>query len=116
MLVVRPAGPADLDSLVELAILSGPGFTSLPEDPDALADRLELSQASFEGRVPWQEAWYTLMLEDSDTGDIDIMPLALDGSGDGDGDHRTRGAREGAPAAPDRCGRGRSWRGIVQAR
>lgn len=71
MLVVRPAGPADLDHLLELAILSGPGFTSLPEDPDALADRLELSQASFEGRVPWQEAWYTLMLEDGDTGDID---------------------------------------------
>ena len=43
MLVVRPAGPADLDHLLELAILSGPGFTSLPEDPDALADRLELA-------------------------------------------------------------------------
>ena len=71
MLVVRPAGPADLDHLLELAILSGPGFTSLPEDPDALAERLDLSQASFEGRVPWQEAWYTLMLEDGDTGDID---------------------------------------------
>ncbi|EHN71953.1 arginine N-succinyltransferase subunit beta, partial [Streptomyces coelicoflavus ZG0656] len=56
MLVVRPAGPADLDHLLELAILSGPGFTSLPEDPDALAERLDLSQASFEGRVPWQEA------------------------------------------------------------
>ena len=40
MLVVRPAGPADLDSLLELAILSGPGFTSLPEDPDASARRL----------------------------------------------------------------------------
>ncbi|PZU00289.1 MAG: arginine N-succinyltransferase [Brevundimonas sp.] len=71
MLVVRPAGPADLDSLLELAILSGPGFTSLPEDPDALSDRLELSQASFRGEVARQEAWYTLMLEDGDTGDID---------------------------------------------
>ena len=71
MLLVRPAGPADLDHLLELAILSGPGFTSLPEDPDVLSDRLELSQASFQGDVPWQEAWYTLMLEDGDTGDID---------------------------------------------
>ena len=71
MLVVRPAGPADLDHLLELAILSGPGFTSLPEDPDALSDRLELSQASFRGEVTPQEAWYTLMLEDGDTGDID---------------------------------------------
>ncbi|HUH09676.1 MAG TPA: arginine N-succinyltransferase, partial [Brevundimonas sp.] len=71
MLVVRPAGPADLHHLLELAILSGPGFTSLPEDADVLSERLELSKASFEGRVPPQEAWYTLMLEDGDTGDID---------------------------------------------
>ncbi|WP_409018576.1 arginine N-succinyltransferase [Brevundimonas vesicularis] len=71
MLVVRPAGPADLHHLLELAILSGPGFTSLPEDADVLSERLELSQASFEGRVAPEEAWYTLMLEDTDTGDID---------------------------------------------
>ena len=44
MLVVRPAGPADLDHLLELAILSGPGFTSLPEDADQLAERLELGR------------------------------------------------------------------------
>ena len=71
MLVVRPAGPADLDHLLELAILSGPGFTSLPEDPDALADRLELSRSSFTGQAQVQDAWYTLMLEETDTGDID---------------------------------------------
>ncbi|RZJ93432.1 MAG: arginine N-succinyltransferase, partial [Brevundimonas sp.] len=71
MLVVRPAGPTDLDSLLELAILSGPGFTSLAEDPDILSDRLTLSAASFSGQVAPQEAWYTLMLEDGDTGDID---------------------------------------------
>ncbi len=71
MLIVRPAGPADLDHLLELAILSGPGFTSLPEDPDVLSERLELSQQSFGGEIPWEEAWYTLMLEDGDTGDID---------------------------------------------
>ena len=71
MLVVRPAGPDDLDYLLELAILSGPGFTSLPEDPDALAQRLDLSRDSFAGKVERQEAWYTLMLEESDTGDVD---------------------------------------------
>ena len=71
MLVVRPAGPADLDHLLELAILSGPGFTSLPEDPDQLADRLDLSRDSFTGAVPPQERWYTLMLEETDTGDVD---------------------------------------------
>jgi len=30
MLVVRPAGPADIDALLDLAFLSGKGFTSLP--------------------------------------------------------------------------------------
>lgn len=71
MLIVRPAGPADLDHLLELAILSGPGFTSLPEDADVLTERLEISQKSFNGELPWEECWYTLMLEDGDTGDID---------------------------------------------
>jgi len=71
MLVVRPAGPSDLDHLLELAILSGPGFTSLPEDPDQLAERLDLSRDSFAGAIEPQARWYTLMLEESDTGDVD---------------------------------------------
>ncbi|WP_420472071.1 arginine N-succinyltransferase [Brevundimonas sp. FT23042] len=71
MLVVRPAGPADLDHLLELAILSGPGFTSLPEDPDQLSERLDLSRDSFLGRMEPHERWYTLMLEESETGDVD---------------------------------------------
>jgi arginine N-succinyltransferase len=71
MLVVRPAGPADLEHLLELAILSGSGFTSLPEDPDVLSERLELSRGSFSGEGDPAERWYTLMLEDTDTGDVD---------------------------------------------
>ncbi|MCS6624845.1 arginine N-succinyltransferase [Roseibacterium beibuensis] len=71
MLVVRPAGPADLDHLLELAILSGPGFTSLPEDPDQLSERLELGRDSFAGKLAPEQCWYTLMLEESDTGDVD---------------------------------------------
>ena len=71
MLVVRPAAPADLDHLLELAILSGPGFTSLPEDPDQLAERLDLSRDSFNAVLEPQARWYTLMLEESDTGDVD---------------------------------------------
>lgn len=71
MLVVRPAGPADLDHLLELAILSGPGFTSLPEDPDVLSERLDVSRDSFHGKLAPQERWYTLMLEETDTGDVD---------------------------------------------
>lgn len=71
MLVVRPAGPSDLDSLLELAILSGPGFTSLPEDADVLTERLDVSRDSFTGELAPQDRWYTLMLEDTSTGDID---------------------------------------------
>lgn len=71
MLVVRPAGPSDLDSLLELAHLSGPGFTSLPEDADQLGERLDLSRDSFEGRIGPQDCWYTVMLEETETGDVD---------------------------------------------
>lgn len=70
MLVVRPAGPADFDSLMELAVLSGRGFTSLPEDEPTLRARLDLSEASFTETVAAPEAWYTLMLEDTADGAV----------------------------------------------
>lgn len=71
MLVVRPGGPGDTDALLELAYLSGKGFTSLPENRETLAARLELSAASFAGQVDPTEAWYVLMLEDTATGRIE---------------------------------------------
>lgn len=71
MLVVRPAVPADYDQLMELAVLSGRGFTSLPEDEPTLRARLDLSAASFTGQVAAPECWFTLMLEDTETGGID---------------------------------------------
>ena len=63
--------PADGDALMELARLSGPGFTSLPEDRATLDDRLALSAKSFAGKVTPLEAWYTLMLEDLATGRVE---------------------------------------------
>ena len=42
MLVVRPARRSDLDVLMELAVLSGRGFTSLPEDEATLAARMRV--------------------------------------------------------------------------
>lgn len=71
MLVVRPAGVRDLAALMELAILSGRGFTSLPEDEATLLARLRLSDASFTGAIAPRDAWYTLMLEDRSTGRIE---------------------------------------------
>ena len=70
MLVVRPGGPADMAATMELARLSGRGFTSLPEHEDVLRERLELSQASFASTIAPTEAWYTLFLEDSESGEV----------------------------------------------
>jgi arginine N-succinyltransferase len=70
MLVVRPAGPADFDVLMELAELSGRGFTSLPADEPTLRERLTLSELSFAGNVAAPEAWYSLMLEDLETSEV----------------------------------------------
>jgi arginine N-succinyltransferase len=70
MLVVRPAGPEDYDWMAELAALSGRGFTSLPEDEPTLRDRLTISRDSFSGAAAPLEAWYTLMLEDAETGRV----------------------------------------------
>lgn len=71
MLVVRPAGPADYEALMELARASGPGFTSLPEDEPTLRRRLDISQASFGEALPVQDRWYVLMMENTETGQID---------------------------------------------
>ena len=71
MLVVRPAGPADYDALMELARASGPGFTSLPEDEPTLRRRLDVSAGSFGETLPDQDRWYVLMMEDTETGQVD---------------------------------------------
>ena len=71
MLVVRPAGPDDYEALAELAVLSGRGFTSLPEDEPTLRERLAVSAASFSEQIAPLEAWYTLLLEETATGRVD---------------------------------------------
>lgn len=81
MLVVRQAGPADIDVLMELAYLSGRGFTSLPEDRAVLSERLLLSQASFAGEVPAREAWYVLMLENAANGQVEGVAAVKGGVG-----------------------------------
>jgi arginine N-succinyltransferase len=68
---VRPAREDDLDALLELAGMTGGGFTNLPPNRDALARRLAWSAASFEKplQTPDNEL-YMLFLEDSETGRI----------------------------------------------
>ncbi|PWE16615.1 arginine N-succinyltransferase [Marinicauda salina] len=71
MLVVRAARPADHDAFVRLAAAAGPGFTSLAVSPEALREKLNKSEAAFDGTVSDpSDACYQLMLEDSETGEV----------------------------------------------
>lgn len=68
---VRPATPYDLDGMKALAELTGGGFTNLPNDRDALAERLAWSERSFAADIsaPDDEK-YILVLEHAPTGRI----------------------------------------------
>ncbi len=71
MLIVRPARDSDFDAFSELARLSGPGFTSLPDNEELLRDRIAKSEASFVADVAEHgEESYLLMLEDTASGRI----------------------------------------------
>lgn len=70
-MIIRPITDTDLDILFQIATESGPGFTSLMPDRDALARKIAHSMASFERRVtsPGDEH-YLFVLEDETTGEI----------------------------------------------
>jgi arginine N-succinyltransferase len=71
MLIVRAARRSDIDDLVRLAKEAGTGFTSLAVPPEALAERLEKSEAAFASPGESQsENTYQLMLEDTESGRI----------------------------------------------
>ncbi|QJU56599.1 arginine N-succinyltransferase [Sphingomonas sp. AP4-R1] len=66
--VVRAARSADLESLYEMAKLTGGGFTNLPADRDALAERLAASEAAYaRDEDALGDDVYLLMLEDLET-------------------------------------------------
>jgi arginine N-succinyltransferase len=68
---VRAARAADLPALLELAQLTGGGFTNLPADAPALAARLALSDASFARTVDApDDELYILLLEQTGSGRI----------------------------------------------
>jgi arginine N-succinyltransferase len=70
-MVIRASRADDIDSLYEMAKLTGGGFTNLPPDRDALTARLALSADGF-GKAedtPGDDL-YVLMLEDSATGQV----------------------------------------------
>jgi len=68
---VRPATLGDVDAVYDLAGKTGPGFTNLPHDRDALAQRLERSQRSFEADLTApDDELYMFVLEHEESGRI----------------------------------------------
>lgn len=68
---MRPARTTDLPALMELAELSGPGFTSLPVNEALLAQRLSKSEMAFAraGSDPLTGK-FLLMMENTETGTV----------------------------------------------
>lgn len=68
MNVLRPIRPSDIDTLLEIAHHSGPGFTSLPNNPELIEAKLAHAVASMQQEVitPGQES-YLFMLENTET-------------------------------------------------
>lgn len=63
--VMRSAKSDDFDAIMELARLSGPGFTSLPVDQDLVERRLEESRLAFSQELENKShAQYLLVMED----------------------------------------------------
>lgn len=70
-MLIRPVAPKDLDALYRIADESGPGFTSLMPDRDALLRKIEHSVESFAREVETpSDEHYLFVLEDPATGAI----------------------------------------------
>ncbi|RLV58125.1 arginine N-succinyltransferase [Parashewanella curva] len=71
MLVIRPIRSSDLDALMQIAIESGHGFTSLPVNEELLRQKIARAEASFKKPAgkPHDEVYF-LVLEDTETGEI----------------------------------------------
>lgn len=68
---MRPSRLDDFDALMDLAVASGTGFTSLPVDEARMRERLEKSDKAFSGQLKEpQYGKYLMMMEDTETGDV----------------------------------------------
>jgi arginine N-succinyltransferase len=63
--LVRPAAARDLPQLIALIQSLGSGMTSMPNDADALAAKIDRSEQSFAGRAK-SDLQYVLVLEDEE--------------------------------------------------
>jgi arginine N-succinyltransferase len=68
---VRPARPSDFAAIYEMSLLTGGGFTNLPQDKGALTDKLDRSEHAFSSEEgdPLGDL-FVFVLENVDTGEI----------------------------------------------
>lgn len=79
---MRPSRLDDFDALMELAKLSGPGFTSLPDQKDILRGKLEHSKVAFGNKGNEQHfGKHLLMLVHAETGDVAGCSAVKSGTG-----------------------------------
>jgi len=71
MIIIRPIKASDYDSLYQIAIDSGHGFTSLPVNEELLRNKIKRSEDSFlsDTHKPGDQG-YLFVMEDTETGEI----------------------------------------------
>ncbi|WP_304524979.1 arginine N-succinyltransferase [Halomonas sp. I5-271120] len=67
---IRPIARGDLDGLQALSRQTGVGFTSLPDNREFLASKIESAARAFEERTPVDDRLYFFVLEDEDSGEL----------------------------------------------
>ncbi|WP_075878797.1 arginine N-succinyltransferase [Vreelandella massiliensis] len=67
---LRPIARDDLEALQVLARETGVGFTSLPDNREFLASKIETAARAFEQRTPKDDRLYFFVLEDESNGDL----------------------------------------------
>lgn len=78
MLVIRPIQETDYPALLQMAVSSGIGFTSLPVDEPLLREKLAHSIRSFASDINHPgDLHYLMVAEDSDSGEI-VGTTAID--------------------------------------
>ncbi|GEK72952.1 MULTISPECIES: arginine N-succinyltransferase [Halomonas] len=67
---IRPIAPSDLDELQAVARETGVGFTSLPDNRDFLAAKIDTAVSAFAQQTPVDQRLYFFVLEDEASGKL----------------------------------------------
>jgi arginine N-succinyltransferase len=70
MMVIRPIEVNDEEALIEFAKITGPGFTSLQDNPEVVKDKLSYALEAFKAGNQAAEKLYLFVLEDVAEGKI----------------------------------------------